>query len=355
MKLIKRRPGFTLIELLVVIAIIAVLIALLLPAVQSAREAARRSQCKNHLKQLGLALHNYHDIHKVFAPGNICRNNRSSNQLAWGAHILAQLDQATLFNALADDFNRSSKWTATDPEEVRTVIPVFRCPSDIAPKTAEHLGVAGIFDATSSYCGNVGGFVHKKNAEFIAGNWDQWGVGNDPNNPYAGSATGMIWGNGAASLEDVSDGTSNTILLGEVTWEKSQKNFLFGSFGSGGTCGPLADFQNLRLGCFRINEKTDAMGDWGSEPNATLSNNDRKFVNYGWHSMHTGGAHFVFVDGSVRFISENIDSGMPDFPTGTTNFNISNYLKGIAQGTLGNVPLLSRLSSRNDGQAIGQF
>ena len=123
--------GFTLIELLVVIAIIAVLIALLLPAVQQAREAARRAQCKNHLKQIGLALHNYHDIANGLPPGWIGVNSTfqpdvfGGNGWGWAARILPQMDQGPLFNTL----NFSLHMTATAHAAARTTtLPAFRCP-----------------------------------------------------------------------------------------------------------------------------------------------------------------------------------------------------------------------------------
>jgi prepilin-type N-terminal cleavage/methylation domain-containing protein len=115
------RSGFTLIELLVVIAIMSRLFSLLLPAVQQAREAARRVQCKNNLKQIGVALHNYHDAHGKFPPGFI-RDHGS----AWSAMILPELDQSPLYNTIS----WGSKWSSGDNEAAcGTVVSVFRCPS----------------------------------------------------------------------------------------------------------------------------------------------------------------------------------------------------------------------------------
>ena len=117
------KRGFTLIELLVVIAIIAILIALLLPAVQQAREAARRSQCKNNLKQMGLALQNYHDTHRVFP----ISHGDTGNSFGWRASVLPNIDQAPLYNKI----NFSENIINTDNLEVaRTPLPVYRCPSD---------------------------------------------------------------------------------------------------------------------------------------------------------------------------------------------------------------------------------
>src|SRR4051812_17389707 len=126
-----RRHGFTLIELLVVIAIIAVLIALLLPAVQAAREAARRAQCVNNLKQIGLAMHNYHDVIGTFPSGSIATKGWGGTWWNWPAFILPQIEQTSLYNSI--NFSRSNiKNTAGDPNSTAwgTVVNAYLCPSD---------------------------------------------------------------------------------------------------------------------------------------------------------------------------------------------------------------------------------
>ena len=150
----KRRGGFTLIELLVVIAIIAILVALLLPAVQQAREAARRTSCKNTLKQFALALHNYHDQHRVFPPGQIAAytawNNRPGSGFSWGAMLLPYLEQNGIYDSL--NFNVRVSDTPNDPFTGMS-FGMLKCPSDERPP-AQNFDNAPM--ATTSYYGKIG-------------------------------------------------------------------------------------------------------------------------------------------------------------------------------------------------------
>ena len=154
-KRVKR--GFTLIELLVVIAIIAILIALLLPAVQQAREAARRSQCKNNLKQIGTALHNYHETFRIFPPGVINSawsgsgggTTTGSNGLSWATMILPYADQAPLYKK----FITTQHWLVGNTNEVAEILTVFRCPSDVSPD--QNASVTALM-GTSNYPGVYG-------------------------------------------------------------------------------------------------------------------------------------------------------------------------------------------------------
>ncbi|MCA9046851.1 MAG: DUF1559 domain-containing protein, partial [Planctomycetaceae bacterium] len=198
-----RHRGFTLIELLVVIAIIAVLIALLLPAVQQAREAARRSQCKNNLKQIGLALHNYHDTFTVFPPGYITRNinntamatMESGPGFAWGTMILPYIDQAPLYNHF--DFNED----ATDhhnAEHGSEFLPVFACPSDPQPNK---------FTVTDG-----GGTTYELGSANYVG---IFGYGSVTMNAGQPQGDGLFYRNSRKGMRDVTDGTSNTIMVGE--------------------------------------------------------------------------------------------------------------------------------------------
>ena len=208
------RRGFTLIELLVVIAIIAVLIALLLPAVQQAREAARRSSCQNNLKQIGLALHNYHDTFNLFPMGYIdvvALSGGNNGGWSWQAQILPQLEQGNIFEQI--DFRyRPHGIGISGPGDinhlmVQTPLPVFSCPSDPKEPTdsIHNTGSVGRHDnlATSSYCGVIGPF------DAAACNAARAPMGRH---------IGMFVANNCRKMGNLIDGTSNTIAVGEVTW-----------------------------------------------------------------------------------------------------------------------------------------
>jgi len=298
-----RVRGFTLIELLVVIAIIAILIALLLPAVQQAREAARRTQCKNNLKQIGLALHNYHDVFGSMPPGYIDTGtpngqNNFDGGWSWASMILPQIDQGPLFNQF--DFKvfphgsgSSNAAVLNNNRLCATPQRAFSCPSDIKPATMDQHN-AGSFGyiaamATSSYAG-----VHGP----LAGASCQTGPFND--SPQA-STFGPFKTNTTRTFRDFTDGLSNTIVVGEICNQLSNKNnpdsMLYGSIIAGGgtncandSVGTSSPYQHLR-GCL-------------VKPNAPLSLGG---LYKSFHSGHVGGVHFTMGDGAVRFISENID------------------------------------------------
>jgi prepilin-type N-terminal cleavage/methylation domain-containing protein/prepilin-type processing-associated H-X9-DG protein len=196
------RRGFTLIELLVVIAIIAVLIALLLPAVQAAREAARRIQCVNNLKQLGLALHNYHSTQNVFPPGRI-NTYVAGNGHCWGAYsqMLPYLEMQTLFNTMNFSMNPDPDYTSTSAAvnmtAAVTVMNTLLCPSDAGPSLVQ---VGGGLYAAHSYLMNVG---------------SGYSVVQNPPVATALPPNGILYENSAVSFATITDGTSQSVAVSE--------------------------------------------------------------------------------------------------------------------------------------------
>lgn len=262
-----RRRAFTLIELLVVIAIIAILIALLLPAVQQAREAARRTQCKNGLKQFGLALHNYHDIHRTFPPSMIYSAQLpGSRWWSWHVQVLPQIEQANLYAAL--DINGDGLFAADvakNNEFTTKRLSVHQCPSDLNNGVWEHPRVEAKL-ATTNYLGCRGS--------------DRYPLPGNGIFPERNEST---------RLRDVIDGTSNTIMIGERPVEAAQ-NTPWWAAASGYDSHGLGDqVMDSSEGLF--------MGDIHS--NAADARH--------WWSMHIGGGMFTMGDGSVHFISNNID------------------------------------------------
>lgn len=284
-----RKRGFTLIELLVVIAIIAILIALLLPAVQQAREAARRSTCKNGLKQLGLALHNYHDTHRVFPPGSMS----SGNQFGMHVMILPYIDQGPLYNdSTRLNFNSSYGAAANSgAEQVR--IPVFFCPSHGNEK-----GINSANTTVTAFSTHYYGVMGAKGANPVGGTYSVTGTTSGDAGGFA--TNGILHQNSRKSMRDITDGSSNTLLMGELSWDATktgftehQRSWIQGSAGLAG------DFES-----FSAKNVVGAINQVGYTSGTNYFND----VSFG--SMHTGGAHFLMGDGAVRFLSENMNVGV---------------------------------------------
>ncbi len=275
----RRNQGFTLIELLVVIAIIAILVALLLPAVQQAREAARRSSCKNNLKQIGLALHNYHDTHGVLPMGA-----RDQYGWLWHAYILPQVEQANVRQSidrpLASDngyFGGTDANSRLIKDAVKVRIPVFKCPSQLGPE-ASGSGTAN--RQKGNYVANAGNNV--------AGD----------SNANMMNRNGCLFNMSSIRLRDITDGTTNTILAGEAPF-------------GGPNC--TADCDRWYIFDDGIDANGTPSGDYssglvaaGSSSGAAYSINSNSEMAFG--SFHTGGCHVTFADGSGRFITENVSS-----------------------------------------------
>ena len=315
----KVRRGFTLIELLVVIAIIAVLIALLLPAVQQAREAARRTQCKNNLKQFGLALHNYHDTYNLFPPfagGSGTPNAGSGNpgfrtRLSGFVAILPYMDQAPLFNKIWSDSPAQYPWNATTYWSENP--PGVTCPSD-----------GGKIAPNGTYRG-------KRNYAFCAGD----GVASNGNNtgsntPIVVMTRGVFGAVGCNSVAHCLDGTSNTIGIAESVAPIGTNSFgmVSGTLGTATPAACIATYDKSTRsypggGWTGDTARGYRWGDGGAFFSAfttAVPPNSASCFSSGtashWHegfytasSWHTGGVQVLMMDGAVRFISENINTG----------------------------------------------
>lgn len=319
----RRRIGFTLIELLVLIAIIATLMALLLPAVQQAREAARRSQCRNNLKQIGLALHNYHDTFNTLPPGNVHKlgnqNVAAMAAFGWHSFILPQLDQATLFNALGvntQDLDSVLRNPAIQ-NLPKTKLDVYRCPSDTAPD----LNTQREYD--NPYSAAFGGLpVHLGTANYVGVSGTRWSTPEDwivnRRDPF-----GTMWGDSKVRLHDITDGTSNTFVVGERNWRFGWAANWPGPRNYTGT-GIWGMRQHLSILDVKINDPV-------------LQPNGNPAGSRGFSSEHVGGAHFLFADGRVQFLSENI------------SFNTTGQNQASPPSALG---VFQRLGRRNDGLPV---
>jgi len=356
----RRLPrGFTLIELLVVIAIIAVLIALLLPAVQQAREAARRTQCKNNLKQIGLALANYHDITvNVFPPGYIGLNQAGSsgvtanslNGFGWATFLLPQIDQANIYNQFSGSTTLSFSTglfglttTAPPTGTISSPIAAFRCPTDP--------GLASIFVSAVETVPVIGTTQNLSRSNYVAvvgidpsitatggvglGNASTNCIGTSPNivcggiGVYNNTGTvqtgltaysadvayfgGVFGAQSKKGIRDITDGTSNTILIGE---RYTPSNTSTSGLVAAGDATWVGAFDNGSVVASTTN--TNASSTWAQSGQATVLGEASNGINAGvsvatprplttgFGSLHTGGSHFAMGDGTVRFISANI-------------------------------------------------
>ena len=292
------RRAFTLIELLVVIAIIAILIALLLPAVQQAREAARRTQCRNNLKQLGLALHNYHDAFLTFPPGtvsvnpsqtvSICGASATSTGVdvlgeaagaaggqgsSWIVHILPYLDQGNMYTQW--DFDQT---VLANRAVAERNVPMFYCPS----RRSEVRDPAIMFQNWQSGGNDYGGCIGGCNGFHNCGNRETWTAagGRRPGS----DCKGVFRVNSRTRFRDITDGSTNTLMTGEVQRLNGGTSLTTSNDGWA-IGGPSTLFSSCSDQCQGINSN------FFEEPG----------------SAHTGGALFGMADGSVHFLSENMD------------------------------------------------
>ena len=334
-----RRPGFTLVELLVVIAIIGILIALLLPAVQAAREAARRISCRNNLKNISLALLNYHDTLHRFPPGYMY-DRTSTESWGWPTFILPYIEYQPLYDQLD-----VTQWRLTDllknGTAVQKALPqtplnVYRCPSD----NTDELLPTGLCGG-----GNLGRtFVGYGSSGSPSSPW----IGYSPaTSNYVGNAglwdvasrvtsNGVFHGDSGVRIRDIADGTSHTFLLGE-----RHKRCV-----SGAWIGARNPPGNGMYGSYHIRGRVSIKLNDPRDP-ATATNSGHDLCTEGFSSAHPGGAQFALCDGSVHFISENIDFANAGLSASQLARKAS--FDPVRLGTY------QRLGVRDDGQAVGEF
>jgi prepilin-type N-terminal cleavage/methylation domain-containing protein len=325
----RRRGGFTLIELLVVIAIIAILIALLLPAVQQAREAARRTQCKNNLKQLGLALHNYHDTYSIFPARTGGTNGpgaqEQSNKLRLGpiVMLLPYFEQAPLWSQISGGFtdSRNRTWPPMGPVPYQgsaNTQPVYdpwliQLQTVLCPSYPPHLQNSDTTSRPGSQITNWGRLCYFFN------------IGDSCNQTGTANSRGIFGHLAGTRMRDITDGTSNTILMAERRWPSGNGDI-------GGTANNLVVFRPAECrAAYNTTTRQYTAGVFSSfagqrwmdgasqtvglttilPPNspscADGGDTSGGFMTAG--SYHVGGCQLVLCDGSVRFISSNIDSG----------------------------------------------
>ncbi|MBA2114331.1 DUF1559 family PulG-like putative transporter [Bremerella alba] len=298
----RMRRGFTLVELLVVIAIIGVLIALLLPAVQQAREAARRMQCSNNLKQIGLALHNYHDTFGAL-PSLVINPADTSDNYSWGwsALILPFIEQGALYDQAGIGSGNLLSTELSDTAEV--VVDAYRCPSDTG-KAVDDPSQRFLKRAGSNYAA----YYHSRSGPTL---------GNGQSNFE--KADGGFYHNSGRKFRDITDGLSNTLAISEASSKLNGEELCMKSW----------------AGCLegRDSNCVDDIGISGRWAINDTSNNNRDIECEMASSLHPGGVLALQFDGSVRFVSENIEFlRTAGGPNDTPVDSLYEYLIAISDG-----------------------
>jgi prepilin-type N-terminal cleavage/methylation domain-containing protein len=332
-----RSHGFTLVELLVVIAIIGILVGLLLPAVQAAREAARRMSCQNNLKQIGLALHTYHDAHRSFPPSGVRERFNPSGwcrQASWMVRIMPMIEQGAAHDSAPledNNFDNNSAGWAGASRHWRAMsglrVPIFWCPSSPLDRTKSYptnsktqaLGAPTSIEiqipdyAANSGCNFTGGTVTDANPVF----WNWGGVHAD--NGFLPMLLRPDWGpppfvGSTTNFASLTDGSSNTIAVGEQSARHQGRNdyragFVLGGLWSCGTASAPSNKNNYVVTRFPINYSGNdwpAQGGLSWTGSWTPNGGEVSFNSTAFRSSHTGGAQFVFGDGAVRFLTDSM-------------------------------------------------
>jgi prepilin-type N-terminal cleavage/methylation domain-containing protein len=364
---LRRIRAFTLIELLVVIAIIAILIALLLPAVQQAREAARRTQCKNNLHQLGLAIHNYHDVYNCVPAGGMKEKsdfapeppNLGGNRYSGHIYLLPYMDQAPLFNEISGTGFHGNPWDGNAFPVFNNQPPGILCPSDSIP------------------------YGHEASTGYTSYMFSRGDTSWDNNNRWVGNGgrglRGMFTSGGITlGFRDVPDGLSNTIAMSETIIAKGAGSTLVRDGGTASGVGDPIKRDNPSLCLAEIDTTTQRyIGDVGhwqgtrwsdGAPGFTghttiLGPNTARCIGGGWDgedgifepsSAHTGGVHALMGDGAVRFINDSIDAGDPTCPLPDGRDSGATPCGG-GWGGASPYGVWGALGSRDGGEVLGEF
>lgn len=311
----RRRTGFTVVEFFVVMAIIAVLVALLLPSVSRSREAARRTQCKNNLKQMGLALMNYHDTYQSFPAGFTLSSDGPYTGWGWGIQLVPYLDGRSYSNNVK--FQNGLQHEYNQPH-MNPTMPVYVCPSDPGERRVPHLGVVttdvrggevtpasvdavGVFSRSTYFAvagylpASLGGIERTASeSKLNSGRLGEGGL-SALQARYCDQRRfrGVFGQNSNVKLADLKDGTSNVMAVGE---RYSISNVSLGSVGHGTWLG-VPDC-TTSVGLSAALGDTSVKLNLGSKPRAETT---------GFGSFHLSGAQFLFADGSVRFLNDNIE------------------------------------------------
>ncbi len=357
----RRRTGFTLIELLVVIAIIAILIALLVPAVQKVRAAAARTQCANNLKQLALGCHNFADAYKQFPPGGLYTGGGTVETAGWSALILPYVDQGPLdqqlglpapnvitagvANSVATPLGVPTsgslapvyQGTAPGPATVtQSVLATYICPADFTSDANcipdAYVTAGGNPSGTGNFTGtyNTTGLIPGK-SNYLA----VCGTANPSNMPN----DGVMCMNSTTTFNDITDGTSNTFLIGEVCGYNSIGTWVGNRNPNGGGTGG---------GLYTMRSTSQQMNLWVTQNVAPSGSSV-----WGFGSLHSGGAQFAFADGTVHFISQQIpyNAGAWGGAVGTAG-QVSTTVANITPAIYSSFGVYNLLGSKSDGQAV---